>query len=110
MSLLGRIVNLETATAAPSAQAEDGFGALLAELTEEELDRIVVNLLLAGPEPTDPATLAIWERATTRAGLHTLTAAEFDALYRWLTAEEGDVPEMLGAAMPRVSRPLRGHE
>lgn len=110
MSLLGRIVNLEAATAAPSAQAEDGFGALLAELTEDELDRIVVNLLLAGPEPTDPAILAIWERATTRAGLHTLTAAEFDALYSWLTAEEGDVPEMLGAAMPRVSRPLRGHE
>lgn len=108
MSLLGRIVNLETA--APSAQAEVARLQPLAELTDEELDRIVVNLLLAGPEPTDPATLAIWERATTRAGPHSLTAAEFDALYRWLTAEEGDVPEMLGAAMPRVSRPLRGHE
>ncbi len=100
MSLLRRIVNLEAATAAPSAQAGDGFGALLAELTEEELDRIVVNLLLAGPEPTNPATLAIWERATTLAGLHTLTAAEFDTLYGWLMADEGDVLGLLGAAMP----------
>lgn len=100
MSLLARIVGLEAATARPSAG--DGFGALLAELTDEELDRIVVNLLLAGPEPTDPATLAIWGRATTTAGLHSLAAAEFDALYRWLTADEGDALEVLGSTAPRA--------
>jgi hypothetical protein len=89
MSLLARIVGLETAAARPSP-AGDGTAAWLAELTEEELDQVLVNLLIAGGPPADAATAAIWEKATTRAGLTALTAAEFDAICEWVTADDGD--------------------
>lgn len=106
MSLLARIAGLEAATTRPPAGDDgDGLPLGLAELDDDALDRVVVNLLLAIGAPADAATAAVWARASA-GGLDTLTAAEFDALYRWLTAEEGDVPAMLGAAMPRVSRPL----
>ena len=90
MSLLARIVGLEAATARPSAGVD--YGALLAELTEEELDQVVVNLLVAAEPPADAGVAAIWERATTIDGLNLLTAAEFDALHLWLTADAGDGP------------------
>ncbi len=90
MSLLARIVGLETAAAMPPP-GEDDSAAWLAELTEEELDRVVVNLLLAGAPPADAATAAIWTKATTVDGLNSLTTAEYDALCAWLTADEGDV-------------------
>jgi hypothetical protein len=88
MSLLSRIAGLEATTARPSAG--DDLGALPAELTDEELDRVVVNLLLAGGPPSDAAVAEVWRRATTKAGLNALTGAEFDALYLWLTADDGD--------------------
>ncbi len=92
MSLLARIAGLEAATTRPPAGDDGGDDALpyyLAELPDDALDRVVVNLLLAGGPPADAATAAVWTRATT-GGLDTLTAAEFDALYQWLIAAEVD--------------------
>lgn len=86
MSLLARIVGLEAATT-PRPPAGDDSDALLAELPDDVLDRVVVNLLLAFGPPADTALDAVWERATT-GGLDTLTAAEFDALHLWLIAND----------------------
>lgn len=90
MSLLSRIVGLEAATRPPDSARGDALPYYLAELPDEALDHVVVNLLLAFGPPDDAATAAVWERAATAGGLDTLTAAEFEALYQWLAAAEGN--------------------
>jgi hypothetical protein len=89
MNLLRRVQRLEEWSAQPSSAAgddDDDLTKYVAAMTEEELDHLLTNLLLAGPRPADDDPLAaVWERVISQ-GVDVLSEAELDAMHQWIVA------------------------
>jgi len=84
--LIERIQRLEfRATAASGGGDSDEMLVAVAAMSDEELDSVIRNLLVAMPPPDNAELAAVWERVIAD-GAAALTEDEYDRLLAWAEA------------------------